>query len=59
MVWPQSANGDHSFGSIVDYPNDDNLDAEGYGPFNVYDRLDKSLARTNADSYAYYASVSN
>lgn len=42
----------------MDYPNDDTPDAEGYGPVNVYDKLDKSLARTNADSYAYYASVS-
>lgn len=39
------------FGSIVDETN-------GYGPVNVYDNLDKSKARTNADSYAYYASVS-
>ncbi|KAI1180322.1 hypothetical protein F4777DRAFT_310827 [Nemania sp. FL0916] len=41
-----------SFGSIVDNPNG----AAGYGPVNVYDNLDKSLARVNADSYAYYAS---
>ena len=32
--------------------------ADGYGPVSVYDNLDKSKARTNADSYAYYASVS-
>ncbi|KAI0973366.1 hypothetical protein F4678DRAFT_459498 [Xylaria arbuscula] len=41
-----------SFGSIVDDPNGQ----PGYGPVNVYDNLDKSLARVNADSYAYYAS---
>ncbi|KAI0528437.1 hypothetical protein GGR58DRAFT_526646 [Xylaria digitata] len=40
------------FGSIIDNPNGQ----PGYGPYNVYDRLDKSLARVNADSYAYYAS---
>ncbi|KAK4693733.1 hypothetical protein P7C71_g3720, partial [Lecanoromycetidae sp. Uapishka_2] len=33
---------------IIDQPN-------GYGPFNVYDRLDKSLAKLNSDSYMYYA----
>jgi hypothetical protein len=38
-----------SFGSIVD---------KGYGPVQAYDSLDKSLARVNADSYAYYASIS-
>ncbi|KAI1280074.1 hypothetical protein F5Y07DRAFT_355799 [Xylaria sp. FL0933] len=41
-----------SFGSITDNPNGQ----PGYGPVNVYDKLDKSLARINADSYAYYAS---
>jgi hypothetical protein len=41
-----------SFGPIVDH---DNI---GYGPTGVYDSLDKSLARVNADSYAYYAAVS-
>jgi hypothetical protein len=38
-----------SFGSIID---------NGYGPINVYDNMDKSLARVNANSYAYYALVS-
>jgi hypothetical protein len=40
-----------SFGAVDDQTN-------GYGPVNVYDNLDKTLARVNADSYAYYASVS-
>ncbi|KAL8838996.1 MAG: hypothetical protein Q9170_001926 [Blastenia crenularia] len=31
--------------------------AEGYGPVNVYQKLKKKWALTNADSYAYYASV--
>ncbi|XXG94978.1 hypothetical protein Hte_001238 [Hypoxylon texense] len=46
--------GSAKFGPIVDY-NDAN-GPQGYGPVNVYDKLDKKLARTNADSYAYYAS---
>ncbi len=37
-------------GEIIDQPN-------GYGPVNVR-TLDKSLALKNADSYAYFASVS-
>lgn len=35
--------------SIIDQP-------DGYGPVNVYNKLDKNLARLNADSYVYYAS---
>ncbi|KAL9117969.1 MAG: hypothetical protein Q9187_005488 [Circinaria calcarea] len=38
-------------GSIIDQPN-------GYGPVNVYNKLDKAKALTNADSYMYYALVS-
>ncbi|KAI1737665.1 hypothetical protein F4680DRAFT_450630 [Xylaria scruposa] len=43
---------DSSFGSITDNPQG----KHGYGQVNVYDNLDKKLARVNADSYAYYAS---
>ncbi|RYC64473.1 hypothetical protein CHU98_g1765 [Xylaria longipes] len=43
---------DSAFGSITDNPQG----KAGYGPVNVYDKLDKKLARVNADSYAYYAS---
>jgi len=42
------------FGSIIDNPSG----KPGYGSINVYDKLDKNLACVNADSYAYYASVS-
>ncbi|KAK4191327.1 hypothetical protein QBC35DRAFT_487933 [Podospora australis] len=39
-----------SFGSIIDHGR------AGYGAVGVYDSLPKDQARTNADSYAYYAS---
>ncbi|KAL8678018.1 MAG: hypothetical protein Q9186_005587 [Xanthomendoza sp. 1 TL-2023] len=35
---------------IIDQP-----DEIGYGPYKVYDNLDRDLARLNADSYTYYA----
>ena len=39
----------HIFGaSIID-------DDDGYGPVNVYEKLDKGLTPFNADSYMYYA----
>lgn len=41
-----------SFGPIIDNPNGKKC----YGPVNVYDKLAKTQARTNANSYAYYAS---
>ena len=41
------------FGSVIDNP----LFAPGYGPVSVHDKLPKSSARINADSYAYYALV--
>ncbi|KAL8686620.1 MAG: hypothetical protein Q9224_005390 [Gallowayella concinna] len=35
---------------IIDMP-----DSKGYGPLNVYNNLDRDLAKLNADSYTYYA----
>ena len=40
-----------SVGSIIDQP-------KGYGPVNVYNKLDKTKALRNADSYMYFALVS-
>ena len=52
---------------LHEYTHDDNLvksifsasiidQTDGYGPVNVYNKLDKGLAKLNADSYIYYAS---